>query len=120
MITFCEGYLPDCTEQLQQVCAGQVYTNPNSLELRWTAQDISFFLFGRPDRIVFLSMWACLWGDFFKKCKDKRKEDDLLRIHASLESGQFAVHARAYQAKHGWPAHPTMICERVLAACGDA
>ena len=47
-------------------------------------------------------------------------QKDLLKIHASLASGQFAVHARAYLAKHGWPAHPTMICERVLAACGDA
>ena len=114
MITLCEGYLPDCTEQLQEIHAAKCARN--GIERAWTAQDISYFLLGRPDRILFLSMWACLWGDFFKKCNDKGKQKDLLRIHASLASGQFAVHARAYRAKHGWPAHLTMICERVVAA----
>ena len=118
MITLCEGYLPDCTEQLKGMHDENL--SANGIERAWSAQDISYFLFGRADRILFLSMWACLWGDFFKKCNDKGKQKDLLRIHASLLSGQFAVHARAYLAKHGWPAHPTMICERVLAARGDA
>ena len=106
--------MPDCTDQLTDIKSESA--THNAVDKDWTGVLLSECLLGRPDRFLFISMWACLWGDFVKICAKKEKEEEeriLASIQAALRSGQFEKLARAYKQWKSWAPHVTMICKEI-------
>ena len=79
---------------------------------RWTAAEMSNFLFGRDDWAVFASMWACLWHDVQEKYAMQ-----LELIEGFLVGGTsscFAKRARALAIQLGHNATPRMIIDDLV------
>ena len=72
----------------------------------WTAADASNFLLGRPDRLVFLSMWGCLWTSAAGDSKRMRK-----RISNWVRDGQFLATWRRLRETWGVTPHPAKVAE---------
>ena len=77
----------------------------------WTAADASSFLLGRPDRLVFLSMWGCLWSSAEAVQKRMRK-----RILDWVRDGQFVATSRRLRETWGVTPHPAKVVEALIEA----
>ncbi len=84
------SWCPDQTEKLSLF--------PRS----WTAQDVSAFLFDRPDWGMIASMLMCLWSE----AVGQSDEESLLSCVASPAFGEAA---RSYKRQHGVAAHPGVL-----------
>ena len=79
---------------------------------KWTAAEMSNFLFGRDDWAVFASMWVCLWHDVQEKYATQ-----LERIEGFLVGGVsscFAKRARVLAIQLGHNATPRMIIDDLV------
>ena len=87
--------LPDMTEQLA------------SFPVDCTTVEISTFLFGRPDRLPFATMWPCL----FHKSVDSKDEVFALQL---MQSGAYVQKARSLRDSSGVEHHPANILRPLL------
>ena len=72
----------------------------------WTAADASSFLLERPDRLVFLSMWGCLWTSAAGGSRPMRK-----RILNWVRDGQFLATWRRLRETWGVTPHPAKVVD---------
>ena len=80
----------------------------------WTVTEISCFLFGRPDRFPFATMWPCL----FHECVNAKHQKQALHL---IESGAYAAKARELRESPGVEHHPINIFNHFFckASTGD-
>lgn len=72
-----------------------------------TTVEISTFLFGRPDRLPFATMWPCL----FHKSVDSKDEDFALQL---MQSGAYVQKALSLRDSSGVEHHPANILRPLL------
>ncbi len=89
-VTALESWCPDQSQNLSGF--------PRS----WTAQDLSAFLFDRPEWGMFASMFMCLWSE----AASQWDEESLLRC---VSSRAFGDAARAHKKLRGVAGHPAVL-----------
>ena len=62
-----------------------------------SAADVSEFVLGRRDHALFVSMWACLFGEVEQAHRRKNERNGVLKL---LRSPEAAVQAAAFQHAH--------------------
>ena len=68
---------------------------------------MSNFFFGRDDRVIFLSMWACLWTGV----RQDKTNKELAKIIDWIHSGKFIAKVRALRVEWGVTPHPAKVVE---------
>ena len=77
--------------------------------LDWSAADLSDFFFGREDWALFVSMWACFWGEV-----EEKYPDDLDQVDSFLVGDHFALAAAAAQERQGHNSTPCMVIDGLM------
>ena len=77
-----------------------------------SAADASGFVLGRRDHALFVSMWACLFGEVEQALSsEERERDDVLK---RLKSPEAAALVAAFQIEHGVPPCPLVLVRALL------
>ena len=75
-----------------------------------SAADASGFVLGRRDHALFVSMWACLFGEVEQALSSEERGDVMKR----LESPEAAALVAAFQIEHGVPPCPFVLVRALL------
>ena len=84
------------------------------IPLEWTCEDLSHFVFGRGDMVLYTSMYACLWKEIQRVTTEAQQA---ALITKCMEGGcQSAVssHAQALFTQVGHQCTPTTIVRRMI------
>ena len=76
-----------------------------------SAADASGFVLGRRDRALFVSMWACLFGEVEQAHPSSEERNYVLKL---LKSPEAAVQVAAFQNEHGVPPCPFVLVRALL------
>ena len=93
--------------ELEEVCCDQMEFL-QSFPAKWSAADISNFVFGRGDWGIFVSLFACLMKDTLSSTR--MHADSVLHCLASPTFGRTADEVRA---KCGHAIHPALVLQEV-------
>ena len=94
-------------DELREVCCDQSEFLA-TFDEKWSAADVSNFIFGRPDWGIFVSLFACLWKDTdvtTKRCKEK--------LVQGIESGAFERAAATLRSAVGHNVHPALVVQKL-------
>ena len=76
-----------------------------------SAAEVSEFVLGRGDHALFVSMWACLFGEVEQA---HPKGEERSRILKLLKSPEAAAKVAAFQNEHGVPPCPFVLVRALL------
>ena len=76
-----------------------------------SAADASGFVLGRRDHALFVSMWACLFGEVEQAHPSSEERDYVLK---RLKSPEAAALVAAFQIEHGVPPCPFVLVRALL------
>ena len=76
-----------------------------------SAAEVSEFVLGRRDHALFVSMWACLFGEVEQAHPSSEQRDNVLKLSTSPEA---AVQVPAFQKEHGVPQCPFVLGKALL------
>ena len=76
-----------------------------------SAADVSEFVLGRRDHALFVSMWACLFGEVEQAHPSSEERNHILKL---LTSPEAAAKVAAFQNEHGVPPCPFVLVRALL------
>ena len=76
-----------------------------------SAAEVSEFVLGRRDHALFVSMWACLFGEVEQAHPSSEERNRILKL---LKSPEAAAKVAAFQNEHGVPPCPFVLVRALL------
>lgn len=120
LVCFWEGAL-DATRVWSEITVAELLgTMPDQtgylepIPKHWTCEDLSLFVFGRGDMVMYASMYACLWKEVERLTKPKQRVAIVDSAMVGGRESEVGKQARALFAETGHQCTPKTIIARMV------
>jgi hypothetical protein len=97
-----EGFMPDQTGYLE------------TIPKQWSCEELSQFVFGRGDMVLYVSMYACLWKSVENSTKPERRSAIIDSAMIGGRESEVGKQARALFDETGHQCTPKTIIARMV------